>query len=209
MATQQPAETGNWTARARRRLLDSLPADHLLPDRQPVYVASWAYMFGAATIAGLVWTVLTGIVLAAFGPQWWHVSSVGHFFNSMHFWSVQVFFVFMVLHLWTQYFGAGWRDGRARTWVIGVVIFAIAVVTAFTGYLSQQNFASQWVAVNAKDAINATGGGSLFNVLNFGQMYGLHVMLLPVLVIVLVGLHVVMVRIKGVVKPIGMEGGVI
>jgi ubiquinol-cytochrome c reductase cytochrome b subunit len=85
--------------------------------------------------------------------------------------------------------------------MIGVVIFAISIVAAFSGYLSQQNFASQWIAVSAKDALNATGFGAFFNVLNFGQMYGLHVALLPAAIIGLVALHIVWVRLKGVVPP--------
>jgi len=44
--------------------------------------------------------------------------------------------------------------------------------------------------------------GAFFNVLNFGQMYGIHVMLLPAAIIVLVALHIVWVRMKGVVRPI-------
>jgi ubiquinol-cytochrome c reductase cytochrome b subunit len=133
------------------------------------------------------------------------VSGVGRFFNGLHFWSVQVFFVFMVLHLWGQYFAAGWRDGRASTWMIGAVIFLVSIVAAFTGYLSQQNFDAQWIAINAKDAINSTGMGTFFNVLNFGQMYGLHVMLIPIAVIFLVVLHIVAVRMRGVVKPIAAQ----
>jgi ubiquinol-cytochrome c reductase cytochrome b subunit len=197
--------TGSWTAAARGQLERRLPWENLLPDRQPFYVGSWVYVFGVVTIAALVWVVLSGIVLAAFGPQWWHLSSVGRFFNSLHFWSVQVFFVFMVLHLWGQYFMASWREGRAPTWMIGVVTFAISIVAAFTGYLSQQNFDAQYIAMNAKDAVNSTGVGGFFNVLNFGQMYGLHVMLLPIAIIALVFLHIVQVRMKGVVPPIEHE----
>ena len=174
----------------------------MLPDRQPYYVGSWVYVFGVMTIASLIWVFVSGIVLSIFGPQWWHSSGIGRFVNSVHFWSVQAFFVFIVLHLWGQYFKAGWRDGRAGTWVVGVVVFALSIVTAFTGYVSQQNFDSQWIAVNAKDAVNGTGVGGLFNVLNFGQMYGLHVMLFPVLVTTLVAVHVIQVRLHGVVKPI-------
>jgi quinol-cytochrome oxidoreductase complex cytochrome b subunit len=196
----------SWTALVRRFLKDRLPIEHLLPDRQPAYVGSWVYVFGVVTIASLVWVVVSGVVLAFFGPQWWHVSGIGRFFNSVHFWSVQMFFVFMVLHLWGQYFAAGWRDGRAKTWMIGVVTFAVSVVTAFTGYLAQQNFASQWIAVNAKDAINSTGAGGFFDVLNFGQMYGLHIMLFPILVTLLVVIHIVQVRSRGVVKPIERKG---
>jgi ubiquinol-cytochrome c reductase cytochrome b subunit len=47
------------------------------------------------------------------------VSTVGHWFNSIHLWSVQALFFFMVLHLWGMFFQASWRDGRGRTWVIG------------------------------------------------------------------------------------------
>ena len=197
--------TGSWTAATRRQLERRLPWENLLPDRQPFWVGSWVYVFGVVTIAALVWVVLSGVVLAAFGPQWWHLSSVGRFFNSLHFWSVQLFFVFMVLHLWGQYFMASWREGRAPTWMIGVVTFAVSIVAAFTGYLSQQNFAAQYIAINAKDAVNSTGAGGFFNVLNFGQMYGLHVMLLPIAVTLLVVLHIIQVRMKGVVPPIGHE----
>ena len=192
----------SWTARAREGMAKRLPMENLLPDRQPYYVGSWVYVFGVVTIAALVLTVLSGIILALAGPDWWHISAAGRFFNSVHFWSVQVFFVFMVLHLWGQYFMASWRGGRATTWMIGVVIFAISIAAAFTGYLSQQNFASQWIAVSAKDALNAAGLGAFFNVLNFGQMYGIHVVLLPVAIIVLVALHILWVRMKGVGQPI-------
>jgi quinol-cytochrome oxidoreductase complex cytochrome b subunit len=200
-ATPQ-AEPSSWTLSIRRALQRSLPLAHLLPDRQPVFVGSWVYVFGVIAIAGLVWVVGSGVALAFFGPQWWHQSSIGRFVNSLHLWSVQVFFVFMVLHLWGQYFMASWRDGRAKTWMIGVVIFAFSIVTAFTGFISQQNFDGQWIAVNAKDATNAAGIGSFFNVLNFGQMYGLHIALLPMLIVTLVGVHVLLVRVKGVVRPI-------
>ena len=203
MSTPISDESGHsWTAAIRRQLERRLPWENLLPDRQPFWVGSWVYIFGVVTIAALVWVILSGTILALFGPQWWHLSSAGRFFNGLHFWSVQVFFVFMVLHLWGQYFMASWREGRAPTWMVGVVTFAVSIVAAFTGYLSQQNFDAQWIAVNAKDAVNTTGVGGFFNVLNFGQMYGLHVMLLPIGITVLVALHIVQVRMKGVVPPI-------
>jgi len=201
-APQVAAREPGWTAAIRDRVERTLPITELLPTRQPAYVGSWVYVFGVVTIAALVWVVISGVVLAFFGSAWWHVSSIGRFFNSIHFWAVQMFFIFMVLHLWGQFWGAGWRDGRARTWMVGVVIFLVSLVTAFTGYLIQQNFDSQWIAVNAKDAVNSTGLGGLFNVTNFGQMYGLHVMLFPVGVTLLVVLHIVQVRSRGVVRPI-------
>ncbi len=198
--------SSNWTRSLRERLGRALPMNHLLPDSQPSYVRSAVYLFGALAIAGLAIVVGSGIVLALFGPQWWHTSAVGHFFNSLHFWSVQVFFIFMVLHLWGSFFMGAWRDGRARTWVTGAVAFIFSIGAAFTGYLSQSNFDSQWIAVSAKDALNAIGIGGFFNVLNFGQMYSFHVIVLPLILVGLMALHIVLVRLRGVVRPYPVKG---
>ena len=198
----------SWTERTRDYLGRRLPATNLLPDRQPYYVGSWVYIFGVVTIAALAWVILSGVVLAFFGPQWWHLSAIGRFFNGLHFWSVQLFFIFMVLHLWGQYFAAGWRDGRAKTWMAGVLIFLVSIVAAFTGYVSQQNFDAQWISTQAKDAMNAAGIGSFFNLLNFGQMYSYHVLLLPAVVVGIVVAHVLLVRKHGVVPPFRVPSNV-
>jgi len=196
----------NWTQAVRQRLSKSFPPDQLLPDKQPSYVRSAIYLFGALTIASFVLVILTGTILAIFGPQWWHTNAVGHFFNSLHLWSVEALFFFMVLHLWGTFFQGAWRDGRARTWMTGVVTFAVSIVAAFTGYLSQTNFDSQWIAVSAKDAMNAIGVGGFFNVLNFGQMYSVHILVLPLAIVGLVALHVLLVRLRGVVRPYRLVG---
>jgi len=190
-----------WTTRLRRRLVEQLPPDKALPDTQPSYVSSWIYVFGDVTLSALVIVILTGFVLAIRGPQWWHQSSIGHYVNSLHLWSVEIFFFAMVIHLWGKFFMAAWRGNRSLTWVTGAVTFATSIATAFTGYVSQTNFDSQWISTQAKDGINATGAGAYFNVLNTGQMLMWHIVLLPVAAVVLTALHVVMVRRKGVVPP--------
>jgi hypothetical protein len=83
----------------------------------------------------------------------------------------------------------------------GAVTFLVAVPCALTGYVSQQNFDSQWISTQAKDAMNSVGVGSFFNLLNFGQMYSYHVLLLPAAVVALVVAHVLLVRKHGVVLP--------
>ena len=183
-----------WSARLRGAAVRALPPGKLLPDRQPSYVASWVYIFGVLTMAAFVVILASGTVLILKGPSWWHVSKTGLFFNSLHLWSVELFFFFMVLHLWGKFFMAAWRGNRTLTWMTGVVCFVLSIGTAFTGYLSQQNFDSQWISTQAKDGLNSVGVGSFFNVLNFGQMLMWHVLLLPVAVAVLVGLHLLLVR---------------
>jgi hypothetical protein len=197
-----PEDARMWTARVRRRALGLLPPAKLLPDRQPAYVASWVYVFGVASLAALGVAILSGAVIALGGVDWWHYNVVGHFFNSLHLWSVELFMALVVIHLWGKFWMAAWRGKRALTWITGVVAFLAAVVECFTGYLSQQNFDAQWISTNGKDAINSTGLGAFFNLMNFGQMLLWHVVLIPVLLIALVGAHVLLVRVRGVSRPL-------
>jgi quinol-cytochrome oxidoreductase complex cytochrome b subunit len=195
----------SWTAGFRDHVSGLVPEGQALPDRQPAYVASWIYVFGVATLAALVVVVASGVVLAMGGAAWWHTSSLGHFVNSVHLWSVELFFAAMVVHLWGKFWMAAWRGNRGLTWVTGVVAFVASIGTAFTGYLVQDNFDSQWISGEAKDGINSIGVGGFFNVLNPGQMLLWHVTLLPIAVGVVAVMHVVLVRRHGVVPPLDDE----
>jgi len=190
-----------WTTRLRKRVEGKLPPEKVLPDTQPSYVSSWIYVFGVATLTSFTLVLLTGCALALRGPQWWHESNYGHFVNSLHLWSVEIFFFSMVIHLWGKYFMAAWRGGRQLTWMTGGITFLVSIAAGFTGYVSQSNFDSQWISTQAKDGINATGAGAYFNVLNLGQMLMWHIVLLPLVAVLLTTVHVVMVRIRGVVPP--------
>jgi len=197
----------NWTRGLRSWIEAQVPMEELLPDQLPAYVDSYVYLFGVLTLSAFILLVVSGLVLVMAGPQWWHISGVGRFVNSIHFWGVQAFFFFMVLHLWAQFFMAAWRDGRGANWVSGVVLFLLSIVAAFTGFLSQQNFDAQWIGLQGKDAFNALGVGAFFNLLNFGQMYGVHVVLVPLCIAALIGVHILLVRAKGVVPPISPGKG--
>ncbi len=199
---EDPATSAMWTARLRRRALRLLPPGKLLPDRQPAYVASWVYVFGVATLAAFGLAVVSGFAIALGGADWWHTNPVGHFLNSVHLWSVELFMAFMVIHLWGKFWMAAWRGRRAMTWITGVVAFLASVVECFTGYLSQQNFDAQWISTNGKDAINATGLGGFFDLMNFGQMLLWHVVLLPIVLAAIIGAHVLLVRVRGVSHPL-------
>ena len=200
-AADRPEDADQWTAKIRTAAVEALPPQRMLPDRQPAYVASWIYVFGVVTISALCVVIATGFVLAIFGPNWWHVSSTGLFVNSLHLLSVEIFMFAMVVHLWGKFFMAAWRGKRKATWISGVVVFLVSVGAAFTGYLSQQNFDSQWISTQAKDGINSTGAGAIMNVTNFGQMIMWHIVLLPLVVGILVGGHILLVRLRGVVPP--------
>jgi quinol-cytochrome oxidoreductase complex cytochrome b subunit len=197
----------NLTRSAQNFLKENLPLEDALPTQMPVYVNSTAYLFGVSALSALVMLILTGVVMSLFGPDWYHTSGLGHFVNSLHFWSVQILFLAIMLHLLTKYLMAAWRDGRGWTWTVGVLTFGASMVTALTGFLSQTNWDAQWVAVQAKDAINAVGVGAFFNTMNTGQVLTIHMVVLPLAVVTLVGIHLFFIRRDGPVKPLPiMEG---
>ena len=196
---------GMWTSRVRRGAVKALPPGRLLPDRQPAYVASWIYVFGVGSLAAFGVVIVSGFALAVGGPDWWHYNPVGHFFNSLHLWSVELFMALIVIHLWGKFWMAAWRGRRALTWITGVVAFALSVVECFTGYVSQSNFDSQWISASGKDAFNTVGVGAFFNVMNFGQMLMWHIVLLPIVLVAIVGGHVLLVRVRGVSHPIDTD----
>ena len=139
----------NWTSAIRTKISEQLTWDDLLPSEQPVYVSSLVYSFGVLTLSSLVLVIASGVIMASKGALWYQVSSLGDFFRSIHFWSVQAFFFFMTMHLVGQFFMGSWRNGRGFTWVLGALSFGVGVVTAFTGYLSRGDFFSQWNQVQA------------------------------------------------------------
>ncbi len=195
----------SWSARLRAATLEKHTPEDLLPDTQPAYVASWIYVFGILTLSALAMIIASGLVLTLRGPSWWHVSTVGHYVNSVHLWSVELFFLFMVVHLWGKFWMAAWRGKRTMTWITGALSFLVSIITGFTGYVIQGNFDSQWIATQGKDGFNATGIGAYFNALNTGQAILLHVSLLPLAVGAIVVAHVLLVRTHGVVPPIDAE----
>jgi len=196
----------SMTEKTQAYVKETMTLDDILPTTLPVYVNSVAYLFGVLLLSTLVMLVVTGLILALFGPVWSHVAPAGRFFHSLHFWAGQLFFLFLVMHLATKYFLGAFRDGRWKTWMIGVVTLGASIFTAFTGYLSAANWSAQWHSVEAKDAMNAMGVGGFFFPTNFTQVLTLHVAVFPALVVVLVVVHILFIRHEGPVHPYPARG---
>ncbi len=201
-------ESFSWTEPSpwvRAWLVRNLPLRRLLPDKEPAYVSSLLYTMGVLTLGAFIVTIASGVVLAVGGVQWWHTSSLGGFVNSLHFWGVQAFFLFMAVHALFTYFVMGWRGGRGFTWVTGVLSFLLAIVTAFTGFLMMTNWDSQYIAQQAKDAFNSMGIGAVWNVMDVGQQFTMHVVVTAGLLGFVVLVHLGLIRRRGVAPPPGEE----
>ncbi len=191
----------NLTTSAQRAVRRALTLEDALPTRMPVYVNSIAYLFGATALMSFLLLVISGVLLALGGPSWYHTNSVGRFIDYTHFWSVQLFFAGIIVHLATKFFLGAWRGGRWLTWMVGALLLATGIFTGLTGFLLQTNWDSQWIATQAKDAMNATGVGALFNTMNTGQVLMLHAIVMPLVVAGGIGLHLLLVRHDSPVRP--------
>lgn len=197
----------NLTRRAQSLLTENISLEDALPTHMPVYVNSVAYLFGVSALSGVVMLIVTGLVMSLFGPDWYHLTAIGHFVNSLHFWSVQILFLAIILHMITKYLMAAWRDGRGWTWIVGALTFGASMITALTGYLVQTNWDAQWIAVQSKDAMNAIGVGAFFNTMNTGQVLTIHMVALPLVVAILVGIHLFFIRRDSPVRPLPIREG--
>jgi ubiquinol-cytochrome c reductase cytochrome b subunit len=209
-ATSRPDATteehGNWTADIRGAAQRDWPYARMMPSDEPAYVAKAFYLFGSLAMMSFVVLIATGCVLVLKGPYWWHTSTAGLFWNSLHFWAVQLFFFCIFVHFGSSFFTAAWRDGRGLTWVMGTMTFFAAIMTGLTGYVLQSNYDAQWIAQQGKDAFNSFGLGWLLNLMNLDNVTGWHAVLLPLAVAGCLALHLLWVRRHGVVTPFPQEG---
>jgi ubiquinol-cytochrome c reductase cytochrome b subunit len=107
----------------------------------------------------------------------------------------------VILHLLFKFFTAAWRGGRFRTWVIGLLIFLVTILSGISGTLLQENWDAQWNAQQGKDAFNALGLAWM-HWLNFAHVLTLHVVIFPLLIVLLAASHLFAVRSESPVRPI-------
>ena len=61
-----PVTSRNWTVRLRQHAVRELPPERLMPGTQPVYVASWIYVFGVLTLSAFVVVLASGSAARAY-----------------------------------------------------------------------------------------------------------------------------------------------
>ncbi len=76
----------NLTTSIREQVCKWGPLDDLLPDHLPAFIRSPAYFFSVITLGSLVLLILSGILLAAFGPQWVVMNETGNYPGAAWLW---------------------------------------------------------------------------------------------------------------------------
>ncbi len=184
--------------------------------------ASYWYVFGSATLFAMILQITTGIFLT-----FWYAPSAAtawestraiyldpfeHFVLSMHYWGATAMIALVGLHLLQVAIFGAYKRPRELQWVVGVLLLLLTLVLGLTGYLLPWDmdayFASQ-VSLNITGTApiagpfiqNVAQGGSVMGTETINRFFGLHVWLVPALLILLVGAHLFIFRHNGPAGP--------
>jgi ubiquinol-cytochrome c reductase cytochrome b subunit len=197
-------------ASLRRNLLD-----RNVPDR-----LTWWHTLGSATLAVFVVQVVTGVVLAMYyspSPDHAYDSisylergvASGTMLRGMHHWGASAMVVLVFAHLIRVFTMGAYKYPREINWVLGVVLLALVLGFGFTGYLLPWDQKAYWatqVGTNIAGTTPLIGnlmvkllrGGSQLGAATLSRFYALHVLLLPLLFGLVVGVHLALVVRQGI-----------
>ncbi|HVB34635.1 MAG TPA: cytochrome b N-terminal domain-containing protein [Patescibacteria group bacterium] len=167
----------------------------------PSYGNKVFYSLGFLALTCLATLILSGIVMVFFAPTWWLTSSWGVFFRSIHLWAAQAFIAIIILHALVVFSTSGFKAPRRLTWMLGAAVFTLALGEAEFGYGLRGDFSSQYRPLQAADFFNGAFLGKLVNTLNFSQIYGMHIIDVPLAIAALVFFHYLLVKVRGIAKP--------
>jgi len=124
----------------------------------------------------------------------------GTFLRNMHRWSAHGMVAAVFLHMCRVFFTGSYKKPREFNWVIGVLLFLLTLFLSFTGYLLPWDQLAFWaITVGTAIAGYAPVFGDQIRFLLLGdttvgqeallRFYVLHVAVLPVLTVLLIGIH--------------------
>jgi len=185
--------------------------------------ASYWYAFGSATVFAMILQIATGIFLCFYyapstATAWestkYLIEKVpaGHLVLSLHYWGASAMIAFMAMHLLQVLLWGAYKKPRELQWIVGVILFIITLVLGLTGYLLPWDLNA---LLASRVAINISGNAPILGpaVLNFLQdgngigtltinrFFGIHVWLMPALLVGLVAMHLAIFRWNGPAGP--------
>jgi len=149
------------------------------------------------------YTIMTEV---HFGWLWRHIHAVAASFV----------FVIIYIHMFTGIYYGSYKKGREMIWITGMLPFVTFSAEAFSGYLLPWGQMSYWAGMVITNLFNLGGletdwlvtwirGDFSPNDAMLTRFFMLHVVLLPLVIIVLIGLHFAALRIPHVNNQEGEE----
>lgn len=136
----------------------------------------------------------------------------GWLFRQIHVVGSSLMVVAALLHAMAVFFMGGYKKPRELTWIVGSFMLLITVTLCLSGYLLPWSQLSYWATTIATtiptafpyvgDAISMILKGSpQVSGITLNRFFAIHVMLLPLILLILLGLHLFLVRRIGISSP--------
>lgn len=136
------------------------------------------------------------------------VVSAGLFVRNMHRWAAHLMVAVVMLHLCRVFYTGAYKAPREFNWLVGVGLFLTTLGLSFTGYLLPWDQLAFWaITVGSSIAGYAPVVGPVLKYVMLGgntvgqealtRFYALHVIVLPAVGLVMVGVHLFRVRKDG------------
>ncbi len=183
-------------------------------------VSNPLYCLGGTAFLCFLILVVTGIFLAMYYKPTpaeayksvEHIMTVvpmGSLIRSVHHWAANTMIAAVMLHMIRIYFMGAYKKPRELTWVVGISLLLITTTFGFSGYLLPWDQLAFWatkIGTGIAGSIPVIGGyislilvgGNDIGAETLTRFFAIHVMILPMTIAVLLGLHFMMVRIQGI-----------
>ncbi len=185
------------------------------------------YYLGGITLFFFGIQVITGTLLALYyqpTPEAAYDSilyimnqtNFGWLVRSVHAWSANLMIIFCILHLLRIVLQGAYKKPRELTWMVGMGLLFVTLGFGFTGYLLPWDQRAYWATTVGTEIagsvpfIGATireilRGGADIAALTLSRFFGVHVLVLPLTIAGLVGLHLLIVHQQGLADPTSKE----
>lgn len=183
-------------------------------------VSNPLYCLGGTAFLCFVILVITGIFLAMYykpTPEEAYKSvqaimttvPMGSLVRSTHHWAANTMIAAVMLHMIRIYFMGAYKKPRELNWVVGIFLFLTTTTFGFSGYLLPWDQLAFWatkIGTGIAGSIPVAGtyislilvGGSDIGAETLTRFFAIHVLILPIVIAGLLGLHFLMVRVQGI-----------
>ncbi len=166
----------------------------------PSYGNSFWFQLGFYIIVLGIFLGITGAVMLIFGPYWWNYTEAGIIVSQIHFWTAEILMTLLIVHLFVNFSTSSYKK-RKDSWVIGVLLFVLAMLTYAFGLGLNNNVVAQYNDKSGAGFWNSLLLGWIVNPENFGAVLGWHVMIIPAVLLLLVSVHFVLAWRRGLTTP--------
>ena len=214
MAVDAPVPGGRVGGWFEERLHASELMRALLHVRIPISAQTYflggiaLFLFGVQVVTGTLLSLYYKPTPEAAYDSVKYITSVvdfGWLIRSIHHWGATLMLVAVVLHMLRIFVQAAYKYPRELTWMFGVLLFLATIGFGFTGYLLPWDQKAFWATTVGTEIAGSVPfiGDSLLDLLRGGadvtdatlsRFFGMHVLVLPLLLGGLVVVHLTIVH---------------